>query len=179
MSERIELPAAFMDSEEFQALPEDQRLSFLRRLDNAKSLGLSLESGSRLANASDFADFTEDLELDASLLQELDSAAQGGLSRWLLHFSWSFETSPGEMLHALPAFCLGLLDTQEPRHDATLDSYRSWFHQVGVDLVRVTHAIESSNTYEATLALHIVVDVLLGRLLVACHKLRLNSAMPR
>ncbi|WP_250624057.1 hypothetical protein [Pinirhizobacter soli] len=176
---KVELPAVFVESEEFRALPEDQRQSLLRRLDNTKSLGLSLESGSRLASASDFTDFTEDLELDVALLQELDSADRGGLSRWQLHFTWSFETSPERMRQALPAFCVELLDAHEPSQDAQVDSYNAWFIEIGGNLVKIIDCIETSTTFDAVLAAHIVLDIVLGRLLVACYKIRLNRLMPR
>lgn len=179
MTVKVELPAVFVESEEFRTLPEDQRRSLLRRLDNAKALGLSLESGSRLASASDFTDFTEDLELDVALLQELDSADRGGLSRWQLHYSWSFETSPERMRLALPGFCVDLLDAHEPSHDALVDSYNAWFVEIGGNLVKIIDCIETSTTFDEVLAAHIVLDVVLCRLLVACYKIRLNRLVPR
>ena len=179
MNKVVEIPSSFSASDEWHSLGDEQRLSLLRRLDNAKALGESLYTGKRLAESSDFADFLEDLELDVALLQELDSARQGGLSRWQIHNSWSFETSPSEMHQSLPPALESLADAYEPQRGDPINAYIDWLKASGRNLVLVVNEFSAAKSYPAALAIHVLLDVLLTRILLACYKLRLNPEMPR
>lgn len=179
MSIAIELPLAIASSGEFRSLNESQQLSMLRRLDNARSLGMSLATKTRLQASDDFLDFVEDLELDAALLQELDSAPRGGLTRWQIHYSWTFETSPQEMAKSLSVETMALADFQEPGLTAALDEYCIWFMEFGRRLVDVVDQFSAADSFATAMAQHVVLDVLLARLLIACYKLRLNPSMAR
>lgn len=179
LDDLIELPRPLVESEECRSLGDDDKASLLRRLDKARMLGRDLMSGKRLAESADIAEFADDLELDVAILQELDSAWRGGLSRWLIHHSWSFKTSPPEMCNSLSAVMLSALDEREPRHDASMDEYCSWIGAIGRQLVQCTDELSNAKTYSSAIATHVVADILLARLLVGCYKLRLNRTMPR
>jgi len=179
MSKLVALPLAFAKSSDYEELDEEQRLSLLRRLDSTRALGESLASGKRLSEALDTIDFFENLELDVAILQELDSAHRGGLSRWLLHYSWTFETSPPEMRQSLPAHLSPLLDAAEPESTASLEKYLDWFTEVGRELVLLVEEFSAAATFASALAIHVLIDLLLARLLLSCYKLRLNQSLQR
>jgi hypothetical protein len=175
----VKLPGVFVESEEFKAITESQRLSLLQRIDNSKQLADSLASGERFNEAKDFVDFAEDLELDASVIQEIAGADHGGLSRWLIHYSWSFNTSPQKMRQCIPYYYIHLLDVQEPSCDSSLEVYRKWFQNIGKNMSEVIDAMSNATTFDASLAFQVILDVLLGRLLISCYKLRLNRFIDR
>ena len=179
MNISVELPLAIESSEEFRSLDESQRLSLLRRLDNARALGVSLASGKRFQESDDFLDFVEDLELDVSLVQELDGAPQGGLTRWQIHYSWTFETSPSKMFGSLDAETVKAIDFHEPSLDAEIEDYKIWFKEVGEWTVGLIDKFSGADGFDSAMALLVALDVMLGRLLIACYKLRINEKISR
>lgn len=174
-----ELPSVIIESEEFRGLEEEQRLSFLHRLRRIRTLGEELSSGSRLLAAPDFCDFAEDLELDLTIAQEFDDAHRGGLSRWIIHYSWSFETAPFDLVQALSPRLTSFLDQYEPPLLTPPEGYSVWFKELGEQLFLAVSEFSASKTFTEALAACIVLDLLLSRLLTACFKLRLNKDMPR
>lgn len=179
MNELNDVPSSLAESEEWRSLDEDQRSSLLRRIESIRMLGRNLSSGTRLAESSDFVDFSYELELDVAILQELDSARRGGLSRWLIHHSWSFETSPSEMRESLPCELFNFIDDREPAVDFSIDEYDRWFKYIGNQLVLSVNAYFNSKLYASMIAIHVLIDILLARLLIGCYKLRLNKNIAR
>lgn len=123
--------------------------------------------------------FVEDLEQDASHLQEFTLPWGGTLCRWLVHHSWTFYTTPADMRARLPAPILHLINATEPSTDASLVSVERWFEQLGEGLASAANAVLKATDYGSAIAHHVALDILLGRILSACYKLRLNGLVPR
>jgi len=113
----IQLPAVITGCDEYETLTEEERTAFLRRLEDALALGASLVSGDRRNGYPDFFRFVENLELDVSHLQEFALPSGGTLSRWLVHYSWTFYTTPADMKANLAPLILNLIDADEPSTD--------------------------------------------------------------
>jgi hypothetical protein len=173
------LPNVVTESDEYETLTSEERASYLRRLENARELGFALSTGARRKDSLNFFQFVENLELDVSYLQEFDSPRGGGLSRWLVHYSWTFYTSPGAMRDSLAPELLQHIDAADPLSDAPLLIYEEWLKNVGQALVVATDAIFAATTYDAAMSHQVVSDILLSRLLTVCYKLRLNRLVPR
>lgn len=174
----VRVPLPLSESDDWLSSSEQEQLSLIRRLYNFKVIGQSLSSGSRFEESSDLIDFLEDLELDIAAQQELETAHRGGLSRWLIHNSWSFDTSPAEMIRSLPVDIRELIDMREPPYDATVDVCLEWFKHIGDKIVYVIDEFGNAKSFALVIAMHIVVDILAARTLLVCYKLRLNECMP-
>jgi hypothetical protein len=175
----IRLPIAITECDEYRDLSQEDRDSFLRRLESARELGLSLAHGDRRRRYPDFFQFVEDLELDVSHLQEFDSRNTVSLSRWATHYSWTFYTSPGEMRSLLAEEVLQLINAIEPSTDVSLDTSERWFGELGRGLAISADAIINASDYGSAMAHQIALDILLTKLLTTCYKLRFNRLVPR
>lgn len=175
----MQLPAVITECDEYETLTEDERASFLRRLESALELGASLSEGDRREGYPDFFQFTENLEMDVSHLQEFTLPWGGALSRWLVHYSWTFHTTPADMRACLTTQMLHLINANEPSTDAPLESSEQWFRELGHGLVFAANAIMNATDYGSAMAHQIALDILLGRILSACYRLRLNRLVPR
>jgi hypothetical protein len=173
------LPAVITECDEYETLTEEERAAFLQRLEGALDLGTSLSDGNRRKESPDFFRFVENLEQDTSHLQEFTLPWGGALSRWLVHYSWTFHTTPADMRTCLSEQMIYLIDTNEPSTDASLESSERWFGDLGKGLVVAVVAITNASDYASAMAHQIALDVLLSRILSACYKLRLNKRIPR
>ncbi|NII53159.1 hypothetical protein [Luteibacter sp. SG786] len=175
----IKIPPVLAESDEYADLSEEDRAAFVRRLESVQELGVSLAQGDRRGSYPDFFQFVEDLELDASHLQEFDASTSVYLSRWAIHYSWSFYTTPGDMRHVLTEDLLQLIDASEPSTDAPLGASEYWFSELGRGLAVSVDAIVNAKDYGVAIAHHIALDILLSRLLTSSYRLRLNRLVPR
>lgn len=174
-----EVPAVIRDSLEFESLSDAEADAFKVRLNRAVDLATTLASGVRLSNADGFLDFVEDLQLDLASAQEIPGESGVILSRWILHYSWSFESSPRLMHDSLPFGLLKSLDFQEPSIEAPVEQYLSWFKEAGLNLLSALASFSGARTFHDALGSYIVADVILARLLLACFKLRLHASFNR
>ena len=179
MTSQIVIPRVFGESEEFQSLEAAQRDALVARLGRVASIAESLILEQSFSSHDALLDFVQDLELDVAIAEELEDANRGGLSRWLMHHSWSFDTSPAKMRSSLSKEVLAILDATEPTSDLGIDVFSQWFRNVGSELLVVLREFAAAMTYDAALALHIVVDILLIRILSSCYKLRLSPFVAR
>jgi hypothetical protein len=175
----IQLPAVITECDEYETLTEDERTAFLQRLKGAWDLGTSLAGGERRREFPDFFLFVEDLEQDVSHLQEFSLPWGGAISRWLVHHSWTFYTTPADMRACIAEELLGLINAGEPSTDAPLADSERWLCDLGKGMVYAANAVINASDYGSAMAHQIALDILLGRLLSACYKLRLNPAVPR
>lgn len=173
------LPIVITESDEYLILSEEDRASLLRRLEDSRALGLSLSDGNRRNGFPDFFQFVEDLELDASHLQEFDSPSRASLSRWAMHYSWTFYAKPADMRYCLAEDVIRLINSDEPTTDAPFTNTDKWLVELGQGLVSATEAIINAKDYVTAMAHQIALDILLSRILTACYKLRLNRLVPR
>jgi hypothetical protein len=174
-----QLPTVIIECDEYETLTEEERAAFVQRLESALELGESLADGARRKGYPDFFQFVEDLEQDASHLQEFTLPWGGNLSRWLVHHSWTFHTTPADMRGCLTAQMLHLIDAGEPSTDAPLASTDQWLRELGEGVASAANAVLNATEYGSAMAHHIALDILLGRVLSACYRLRLNGLVPR
>jgi hypothetical protein len=175
----MKLPEVITSCDEYATLDDSARISLLRRIEDAQELGAALSDGSRKATYPDFFQFVDDLELDLSHLQEFSPPGRLDLTRWAVHYSWTFYTSPVEMRNHLDERLLSLIDIPEPPTTAPIATYEGWVSDLGAGLVLIANAIEVATEYGAAIAHLICLDIVLSRLLSACFRLRLNPFNPR
>ncbi len=174
-----QLPTVIVECDEYETLTEEERAAFLQRLESALKLGQSLAEGVLRKENPDFFQFVEELEQDASHLQEFSLPWGGTLSRWLVHHSWTFYTTPADMRGCLTAQMLHLINAGEPSIDAPLASTDQWLRELGEGVASAANAVLKATEYGSAMAHHIALDILLGRVLSACYRLRLNGLVPR
>jgi len=175
----IEIPSVIAECDEYQSLDAEERGALLRRMRDAAQLGDSLFEGSRSGGYPDFFQFVEDLELDVSHMQEYGSRPGSALTRWQVHYSWTFYASPQQMRSTLPSLVLDLIDANEPPSSAPFPATEQWLKDLGRGLTLSVSGIANAQEYPSAVANMIAVDILLGRVLSACYRLRLNPLVPR
>lgn len=174
-----QLPTVMIDCDEYEDLTEGERLALLRRVEDALEFGASLAQRGRRDGHNEFYLFVENLELDVSRLQEFDLPWGGALSRWLMHHSWTFGTTPAEMRDQLSSAMVRVLDANEPSIDASLADFDRWLYELGSALVEAATSVFGATSFSAAMAHQVAIDILLGRVLSACYKLRLSRLIPR
>lgn len=171
------VPQCIRVSDEYKSLEAEGRAALAGRLEALELVGTSLADGSRFASAQDFYRFSEGLELDLAVIQEIATATSGGLSRWLIHHSWTFNAPPCQMTTALSQSLLSALDNEEPSVFSSISAFISSFKQYGEQLVSLLRSFRNSVTFHEAIGIHIAIDIVANRLLLVCYKLRLNSEL--
>ncbi len=96
------LPTALLKSDEYSGLNEIQKQNFRSRLNFIEEI--CVKSKRWIENHKDFesnADFIDNLELDLFVNLSIDGA-DNIVSPWIMHSSWTFETTSNLMLDTLP-----------------------------------------------------------------------------
>ena len=179
MKTAVVIPDAIARSDEYLALPDDQKKYFLQRLDGIQEIGYELANETKFKSSTDFCDFASELELDVLLRQELSLVDRGSLSRWLIHHSWTFNASPLQMVDHVSSELLALSDLVEPSLGAPIETQVAWLKNAGMVINRLVEEFSSAATFPRAIAIHILLDICMAKLLVACFKLRLNPNLSR
>lgn len=174
MTMNVVIPSVLAISDDYLALTVDERQSMLRRLANIYDIASSLALEQRRYDAVNFTEFLQELEVDVSVYQEYDTARAGGLTRFLTHDSWKFDADIRQMHAAVSPSAKYLIEGAEPGIDATLDSCWGWYKALGEALLEAIAGFEHAVSFSDALSCLTVIDILFGKLLVACYLQRLN-----
>ena len=175
----MQLPTVITECLEYRESTEEERAAFARRVRDVLEFAESLAGGGRRKEFPNFFRFVEDLELDVSHLQEFMLPWGGALSRWLVHNCWTFDTTPAEMRATLSSQMADLINASEPSIDAGVESTERWLSDLGKGLLSAVNAFANATDFSVAMAHWVAVDILLGRILSACYRLRLNALVPR
>ena len=170
----MQLPEVILKSDDFSSLEKSQQESFVRRIVGIRAVGQRLAIGFSTKDENALFQEIQDIELDASILQEFDGAHRGGVSRWLIHNSWSFSIEEDQMMK-MGDGSRDMIDTQSPKFGAPVEEFYEWLEGCGLRLVDCVDQIWSAKAYSNAVVSLIALDILFADLLVACYKFKFAS----
>lgn len=122
----------------------------------------------------DFAELVGEAELDLLQVQDYFSFGGGNMSRWVLHDSIDFERIQNVMRSSGDIEILKAINRGEVSLEESFDDVRLWFLRAIEDARMSIRLFQDADGIELAIVALWVLDVVLGRMLVACFKLRLS-----
>lgn len=171
------LPSAIASSEEFVDLTEKQQFNYRARLRHVEEITLKIEEWLTGAET-DFFAFLDSIELDLYINQ---GAPVGGgedhVSAWLLHTSWTFETSVARMSRFISPALREQLELPQPGLDAAIDQFGAWIRNQNQALTAALDSFFAASSFDEAMANQLAVDTLLVNLLAGVTRARLNKRL--
>lgn len=170
------VPSSILRSDEWCSLSDSERDSFCRRLIGIRELGWSLESGGVFLSSESIYRQLEDLTLDVLVLQEFEGAGFGGISRWLLFYSWPFQLSGSEMVSLLPESLRIFLSEKSlfPEWMENFSNEKEMLAVIGSALVEAVRSFSDSRSFSSATASMLCCEVIFSRLAAVLLHLRLR-----
>jgi len=170
------IPAVLADSKEFKSLNDVQQENFCARMRYIEEICLKskewLQSREGFESTYDFID-----EIEQDLLINLGSGEKGrSVSLWLIHSSWTFNSSPRSMLPCLPQ-CLaddsaeGMYIGMKCDELEFLDWVNGRIHCVD-SLLNIFY---EANSFDCAIGSLVGIDIGLGMFLLGVSKQRFNQ----
>ncbi|HEV2189250.1 MAG TPA: hypothetical protein VGR70_18720 [Stellaceae bacterium] len=163
----LEMSDRYQDANELQKKNLKGRFQFIEQI--------TLEIAEWLDRTeTDFDAFLDRIELHLAINQGAPLDAEGSVSAWLIHTSWTFETSPRKMRQELSHDLASELNRSPPSIDDNLARFNLWLNQQNSALIAALADFRASKTIDAALANLIAIDALLLNLLTGATRARLN-----
>ena len=163
----LEMSDRYQDANELQKKNLRGRFQFIEQI--------TLEIAEWLGRTeTDFDAFLDRIELHLAINQGAPSDAESSVSAWLIHTSWTFETSSHKMRQELRDDLANELDRSPPSIDVNLVRFDQWLNRQNSALISALADFRASKTIDAALANFIAIDVLLLNLLTGATRARLN-----
>jgi hypothetical protein len=122
----------------------------------------------------DLEAFFDRLELHLAINQGAPCAAESSISNWLIHTSWTFETSPRKMRQELSDDLVNELNRSPLSIDDDVGRLGLWLKRQNSALTTALADFRACKTMDAALANIIAIDVLLLNLQTGISRARLN-----
>lgn len=170
----IDLPPAFLESEEYKALNVEQRSNFAARLRYCAEIAVK---GANAANAegAELLDAIDDIELDATSIMSGFSDVEATVSPYQVHSSWTFECDRRAMAGCVAADAASFLETIRIRLDASHDDARNWL-RTWAEVLRLTlNRFGAASSFTEAVTSLIVADALVCLYLVFAATARLSG----
>ena len=134
----ISLPHALTSSAEFQELTSREREQFEARFERVTMIVEQVETWLS-GRGESLKEFVDTLELDLAVTQNLPnpSNADERQTSYLIHSSWTFETTVAGMQHALSPEVSKALDNPVPSLTCSLSEFKRWL-QEGARAIRLS-----------------------------------------
>lgn len=169
------LPVAFMNSQEFKGLTQKQVFNLEARFRYVGEIVKNVEEWLS-GNEEEFKEFLDNLELDLSVNQNLPDGEERETS-YLIHSSWTFETTVAQLRHALSPPIIAWLDESLPRIDCSLTEFRFWLANQCRALRNVVTEFYAAKSFACAIAYFVAMNILLATMLAGTYKARLNAGL--
>lgn len=169
------LPDAIASSDDFLRLDEPQQKAFAARLRYIEEIPVKLDDWIGCSVTPDnIKSFIDRIELDLMINLGTPGAAEKCVSPWLLHSSWTFDTSSRAMRRALGDAFLAELALPLPGLFCSLIEFGEWLSRLRANLMRSLDAFYDSKSFDSAMAHLIAVDVSLSQMYSGFIAQRLN-----
>lgn len=173
--EERELPIALVDSDEFQDLDELGKREFAFRLRYIEEIPVKLNRCVGPAGVmDDIKGFIDRIELDLMINLGAHGNEHRGVSTWLLHSSWTFETSAKRMLDLLPDDAVECLNRHTPGMNSSLRDFEAWVARSGSLLIELLDGFYGSRSFDEVMAYLVAIDLSLAQMYSVFIAQRLN-----
>lgn len=170
----ISIPTPIEKSDEYKSLTIGLREAFLRRLVRIEEIAHLLASESSRLGERSFDEFIENLELDVSIRQEYELYQLKDLTRWLTHYSWTFDICPVSLRQYL-LNKKDVLNRAEISINATHEQCDAWLRQAGTELIQLLNDFSLAPDFTCAIGGLFLIDIAFSRLLTGCYLVRLGD----
>lgn len=175
-SQERELPEALVSCDEFAELNETQRRNYRARLRYIEEITLKIDEWVN-GRETDFFAFLDSIELDLYINQGAPADPANHVSAWLVHTSWSFETSAAQMSRFLSPDLRAQIEMAQPHLDAHIEQFRAWMKGQNEALKVTLDGLFRAASFHDAMANQLAIDVLLLNVLSGVAKARLNKRL--
>jgi hypothetical protein len=176
-TEERPLPPSIVSCDEFENLSEKQRFNYRARLRYVEEITLKIDEW-LAGKETDFFSFLDTVELDLYINQGAPVGnGEDHVSAWLIHTSWTFETSVAKMLRSLQSSVRERIDAPPPGLDAPIDQFRSWIQGQNEALTTALNSYFGAESFDQAMANQLAIDALLLNVLSGVCKARLNKRL--
>jgi len=161
---------------EFKSLTDEQRVDFLARLRYIEEITRKIDEWVSGAET-DMRAFLDRVELDLYLNQGVPSSGDSPISSWLVHTSWTFDTTAQRMYKTLLPEVIAELDRPQPRLGAEVGSWNVWVAKQNAGLRLALTAFYDATDITDVIAHLVALDVLLANILAGVSKMRLHPSL--
>jgi hypothetical protein len=170
---RYSLPEALINSAEYKSLNETQKNNYAGRLNFVEQITLEADEWVS-GNEVDLYAFLDRIELHLSINLGSPVDPQTHVSSWLIHTSWTFETSAKKMRNTLPSKLIDVLDYPQPSLECELAEFNLWLGRQNAALKSAIEKFYAADTFDCAMSFQIALDILLINLLSGITKMRIN-----
>lgn len=172
---RRDLPVALASSDEFQNLEEVGKQEFASRLRYVEEISVKLgERAESSGEVDDIKGFIDRIELDLMINLGAHGTEHRGVSTWLLHSSWTFETSAQKMRESLTENFLERLDCQQVGIHSKVSEFTDWAARGGETLAKLLDRFYASLSFDEVMAFLVAIDLCLAQMYCGFIAQRLN-----
>jgi len=167
------IPRGILESDDYQELDAEQQRNFSARIQYLAEIQEGIEGWLNVPGVS-ILEFADDLELDVLQVLSISVEHERQPSIWLLHSSWTFDTSASEMLNVLPAEIRFALDEAFPSIECDVQTLIDWLRRRNSILKSLLVRFQEATTYPEAIALSLALDVIFSGLAAVLVKVRFN-----
>jgi hypothetical protein len=171
------LPRALSDLDSFASLSAADRSNFSGRIEFINTITKRVEefflSEELREDFEATRDLVDNLELDLMSCLSIDSRNKR-ISPWIVHSSWTFESSAIRMRGALSKQQLAVLQEPCPTSDASRDEFLSWASRISILVSELRLDFLRADDLDAAIGRLVGLDIALSNFLVGVSRQRLN-----
>jgi len=172
------IPTALAESDEFRELTPEERKLFEARFEYVSSI-VDHVAAWLSGSGEGFKEFMDTLEVDLAVSQNLPnpSNADQRQTSYLIHSSWTFDTTVAGMQRAITPRLAKVIDSPTPPLNCSMAEFRTWLKESSEALKLSLESFSKARSLSEAMAAYISMDILLALLLVVCYKARLNASL--
>jgi len=167
------LPAALVDSADFEALNDSQKRNFTARVNYFAEVAAKAAAAASEPDAT-LLDSIDDIELDASSIMGVGSNVETAVTPYRIHSSWTFECDRDAMAGHVPSEVASFLATARLAIGLTLQDARTWLQRWAECMHQMLRQLGGSSTFTEAVTDLIVLDALISLFLVFAVAVRLT-----
>jgi hypothetical protein len=170
------LPTPVEQGRDFRDLNETQKRNYKSRLRFIEQITMEMDDWLG-GKENDFRSFLDRIELHLAINQGAPHDADLNISSWLMHTSWTFETSARQMYAQLEKELVSELDHPLPGLDPDLTQLNNWLTHQNSALKAALDRFYAAQTFDSAMAHQIAIDILVTNLLSSVVRVRLNPRL--
>lgn len=174
-----QLPEALTNSDEFAQLSDIQREAFKARLRYIEEITIKIKEWNASPSLDDYSTLDE-IELDLLMNVGVSHVKREKMvSSWVIHSSWTFNTSPNQRAKLVPEELLEEIQAPLPGILAPSSSIRSWLGKQAQALRAALTQFYEADSFKQAVALYLTIDTILAQMLSVCYRCRLNPKISK
>lgn len=171
IEDRQLLPTALLELPEFKELPKEQRVAFEAHVQYIRQACNEIRE-SRPSSDVDITRFFDEIEL--LLYVSAGSPSPKGVSAYIVHSSWTFESTKEGLRRAVGRKILDAVSAPVPSVDADVREVSRWIEGQNEALSQALKGLERSDSINGSVGHLVAIDSLVTNMLCGVVRYRLN-----